>query len=118
MENELKNQILSKVEDLIKYVKDDPLYHEYLALSKKIEEHPMIPKLINDIKEDQKKAVRFEVLGDTKQVELYDEKIKAKLASLEDYPLYLDFIEVQTRLDNIFQTIKENIADNFDLKDN
>ena len=56
----------------------------------------------------------FRPLYDYQETKEYEEKIQELLNELQEYPLYLDFIEVQERLDTLFQKVRREITSCFD----
>ena len=114
MENSLKKQVKNKVVELVEVIKTSELYQTYLMLSEKMENNTEIQSRIKQIKKWQKELVRKEASGDYSETKEYEEKIQELLNELQEYPLYLDFIEVQERLDTLFQKVRREITSCFD----
>ena len=60
MEKFVKNEILSKTDELIEMIKKDDLYKRYVLVSKQMKDNEEIMTIISDIKLLQKKAVNLE----------------------------------------------------------
>lgn len=116
MEEELKKKVLNQLDNLILEVQKHPLYERYLFLSEKMKHHSSIQSLMSQIKEYQKKEVQNEAMGNQELSLEYHVKIKKLLKELESYPLYLNFIEVQQELDQVFQLIRYQLEDYFQQK--
>ena len=96
-----KKEILDKVDEIIKFIKDTREYQNYISAKKLLEEDEELNKLIAEIKEYQKSIVR----GLNKK-ELED-KIQENLDILNCSPLYLEFNNNFAEVNNLI-TIFEN----------
>lgn len=112
MEKSLNKEILDKIDEIVEFVKDSKEYQQYLFLEQKMKEHPKIPKLISEIKKLQKKAVKA---SNKEEVSIIDEEILTIQNELEDIPLYVDFLRVQSELNVTFSIIKETIDKIFEF---
>lgn len=104
------NDILSKVDEIIDYIKDSDLYKKYLFIENQMNNNQEIKSLVNDIKKLQKQAVHEQYLNNNdKKVKELDEKINNKLEKLNTIPLYSEYINIKEELNNIFSNIKNTI---------
>lgn len=107
----MNNNILIKVDKLISYVKDTEEYKDYIYLYNKLKNNSLVNKLIKEVKDIQKKIVKEESLGnDTKGLE---ERVSELLKDLNGIPLYTEFVDKQSELNIMFQTIKQTLDDYF-----
>lgn len=111
MENSLNKEILDKVEEITQFIKDSSSYQNYLLLEDKMKSHPKIPKLIEEIKKLQKRAVQMESQG--LEIDSIEKELSSLEEQLEEIPLYQDFIDTQKELNDSFSFIKESIEELF-----
>ncbi len=107
----MNKEILDKVEEIVKIVKDSPSYQTYLELENKMKSHPKIPKLIEEIKKLQKKAVQMVSQG--LEIDSIEKELSSLQEQLEEIPLYQDFVDIQKELNDSFSFIKESIEELF-----
>ncbi|MDD3241933.1 MAG: YlbF family regulator [Bacilli bacterium] len=100
----MNENILMKVDNIVEYLKDSEDYKRYIELKSYMEKDQDINILINDIKILQKKAVNDEYKGIN--VSEIDKEIERKVTILNNSIIYQEFIEVQGRLNEVFQNIK------------
>ena len=100
----MNNKVLTKVDEIVEYLKNSNDYKRYIELKSYMEKDVEINILINDVKILQKKAVNEEHKGI--EVSDIDKEIERKLAILNNNIIYQEYIEVQGRLNEVFQNIK------------
>lgn len=110
MEKLVSNEeILDKALELVKEIKNDKEYREYVTLRNEIKSNKEIIKRIENIKTLQKQYIKSACL---------DDEIKAKLdkelSELEDIPLYKEYLLKEKKINNILISIKEGINSSFD----
>lgn len=110
MEKLVSNEeILDKALELVKEIKNDKEYREYVTLRNEIKSNKEIIKRIENIKTLQKQYIKSAYL---------DDEIKAKLdkelSELEDIPLYKEYLLKEKKINNILISIKEGINSSFD----
>ena len=103
----MKDKILNKTDEIISIIKKSEEYQKYMEISNKMKEHKEIMNLIDEVKDLQKKLVKEQSLG--KDVTVLDKEIDIKLRTLEEYPIYMEYIYLQEDLDNSVQLVKEKI---------
>ena len=114
MVNFVNKEILDRVDRLVAYLKDSALYHRYQTIQTKLEDNAEIMDLIAQYKEIQKKLVRAEYENDQKDQVSCTIRLQELDLSLHAYPIYLDYLEVQQELDQVFQLIKQSMDDYFE----
>ena len=107
----MNDKILNEVDSIITLIKDSKEYKEYLFLKEKLEKNEKAKSLIKEIKNLQKELVKKEAEG-MGATDL-DKKINDNLEKLNRIPLYVDFINIQDELNNIYQDIKNRLDDYF-----
>ena len=112
----MNNQILNEVDKIVNYIKDKDDYKDYLFLKEKLANNDKATKLIKEVKHLQQEIVKLEI--EKKDIKFMEDKINKNLQELKRMPLYVEFIEKQEKLDNIYQTIKEKLDDYFNKKFN
>ena len=110
MEKLVSNEeILDKVLELVREIKNDKEYREYITLRDKVKSNKEIMERIDNIKTLQKQYIKSAYL---------DDEIKAKLdkelSELEDIPLYKEYLLKEKKINNILISIKEGINSSFD----
>ena len=103
-----KKEILDKVDEIIKFIKDTREYQNYISAKKLLEEDEELNKLIAEIKEYQKSIVR----GLNKK-ELED-KIQENLDILNSSPLYLEYNNNLAEVNNLIVIFENKINKYFE----
>ena len=110
MEKLVSNEeILDKALELVKEIKNDKEYREYVTLRNKIKSNEEIMKIIENIKTLQKQYIKSAYLDDEIKV-----KLDKELSELEDIPLYKEYLLKEKKINNILISIKEGINSSFD----
>lgn len=112
----MNNKILNEVDGIIEYIKETTDYKDYIYLKEKLSNNEKANNLIKEIKNLQKKIVKLEL--EKKDTTKEEERIKNNLAELNKMPLYVEFIEKQEVLNDMYQTIKNRLDEYFDKKFN
>ena len=97
-----KEEILEKVEEIVKFIKTSDIYKNYLKSKELLSLDKELINLIEDIKKYQKEIVKN--INKKEELEL---KIKENLDILNENPIYLEYLNYQEELNNIL-TIFEN----------
>ncbi|MBQ7136838.1 MAG: YlbF family regulator [Bacilli bacterium] len=103
----MRDKILNKVDEIIDIIRNSEEYYKYIEISNKLKEHEEIMGLIDDVKSLQKRLVKEESLN--LDISYIDKEINQKLALLEAYPIYLEYIELQESLDHSIGIVKDGI---------
>lgn len=110
MEKLVSNEeILDKALELVKEIKNDKEYREYVTLRNKIKSNEEIMKIIENIKTLQKQYIKSAYLDDEIKV-----KLDKELSELEDIPLYKEYLLKEKKINNILISIKEGINVSFE----
>ncbi len=105
MEKLVSNEeIEEKALELVKTIKKDKDYKEYIELRKKIKSNKEIMKAIDRVKSLQKSYVNSAYLDNNIKQELDNE-----LSRLESIPLYKEYIIKEKKINNILINIKEGL---------
>ena len=107
----MNSKILNEIDKIIKYIKNTEEYQSYIYLREKLLCNEKANNLISEIKNLQKKIVKLE--QEKKDVTKEEERIKNNLAELNKIPLYVEFIEKQEFLDDMYQKIKKKLDEYF-----
>lgn len=100
MNKELKKEI----DLLIIKIKDSTIYKEYISVLNKVNKSDDINRLVDEIKDIEKKLVRTPSI-------VLEESLKSKQQELNDIPLYQDYKEKLEELNNMLLTVKEKFDD-------
>ncbi len=111
MENLSNQEILNKVQEIVDFVKSTEDYQNYLYLEEKMKKHPIIPKMIEEIKKVQKEVVQRESKG--LDITMLEQDISSLESELKDIPLYQDFLTEQEKLNELFIHIKNTVEQFF-----
>ena len=110
MEKLVSNEeILDKALELVKEIKNDKEYREYVTLRNEIKSNKEIMERIENIKTLQKQYIKSAYLDDEIKV-----KLDKELSELEDIPLYKEYLLKEKKINNILISIKEGINSSFD----
>ena len=110
MEKLVSNEeILDKALELVKEIKNDKEYREYVTLRNEIKSNKEIMKRIENIKTLQKQYIKSAYLDDEIKV-----KLDKELSELEDIPLYKEYLLKEKKINNILTSIKEGINVSFE----
>ena len=105
MEKLVSNEeIEEKALELVKTIKKDKDYKEYIELRKKIKSNKEIIEAIDRVKSLQKSYVNSAYLDDNIKQELDNE-----LNLLESIPLYKEYLIKEKKINNILINIKEGL---------
>ncbi len=110
MEKLVSNEeILDKALELVKEIKNDKEYREYVTLRNEIKSNKEIMERIENIKTLQKQYIKSAYLDDEIKV-----KLDKELSELEAIPLYKEYVLKEKKINNILISIKEGINSSFD----
>ena len=105
--------LLNKVDDLVSTIKDSKEYKHYLELEDKISNNEEILSLINEVKSIEKKIVNGKSKDNTDKLK---KELDLLINKLNEYPLYVEYIELQEEFNNLFGTIKDKLNKYFEDK--
>ena len=97
-------EIEEKALELVKTIKKDNDYKEYIELRKKIKSNKEIIEAIDRVKSLQKSYVKSAYLDNNIKQELDNE-----LSLLESIPLYKEYLIKEKKINNIMINIKEGL---------
>ncbi len=108
----MNDPILNKLDELINMLGNNEDYKEYLLLREKVLNNKEIVNLIAEVKDCQKLLVKRE--HNNEPVEELEKKLDDLNKSLNEYPLYCDFIEKQGKLNLVYDGIASQLQDCID----
>ena len=111
MEKFVNNNITSKIEEIIDFIKDSKEYQDYLFLFDKLSKNDRCNSLIKLVKTLQKELVKKQAHG--QNVNELEKKINKLVSELNTIPLYVEFIDKQQDLNKIYQSIKIRLDNYF-----
>ena len=109
MVRQLNKEILDKVEEIVGYIKDTPEYKNYLKAKELLSHDTELTTLIEKVKKYQKEIVN----NKNKESEL-ELKINECLDTLNSSPLYIEFMNYQTDVNNMLTIFENKINKYFD----
>ena len=99
--------VKSRVEELVSYIQNTKEYQNCIQIREKMKNNLELQKLIEEIKDNQKKYIRSG----------YDTRIKEHLDSLEkqleDIPIYSVYLENLERVNEMISYVQERLNDYF-----
>jgi len=107
----MNNKILNEVENIVSFIKESDTYKDYIFLKEKLSNNETAMSLINEIKTIQKQLVKKEV--NNEDIKDLDNLIKEKEEELNRIPLYIEYINKQEQLNDLYQDIKQRLDDYF-----
>lgn len=108
-QTDLNKEILDKVDEIIEVIKTSSDYQKYLSLQEKMNNNQELMKLINEVKTLQKALVN----GKDKKNEL-----KEKMSLLENNPMYREYNNTLSEINNKFAIIENTLNNYFEKKFN
>ena len=100
----LENKVLSKIDEIIDYIKDSNTYKRFNIVEEQMSNNDELMSLINEIKVIQQEIVKREEIDlDTQDLSNMYQALKKELYS---YPIYVEYNELLEELDNTYQEIK------------
>lgn len=108
----MNKKILDKLEEIVSYIEESKTYKDYQFLKEKINNNDKITNLITTIKTKQKELVNKEYRHE--ETTLLEEELTNLEKQLNEIPLYCDFLNKQTELNEIFTSIKTQIEECLD----
>ena len=107
----MNNKILNEVDNIVSFIKESDTYKDYLFLKEKLSNNETAMSLINEIKSIQKEIVKKEV--NKEDIKDLDNLIKEKEKELNSIPLYIEYLNTQEQLNDLYQDIKQRLDDYF-----
>ena len=107
MVNKLNNEILNKVDEIVNFIKNSDDYQKFLLLQEKMNDNKNIINLINEVKALQKDIVH----GKDKE-----KKLKEKMNLLDNDPLYREYNNTLSEINNRIAIVENTLNNYFDKK--
>ena len=104
MVKSLSSEVLSKVDEIVKYIEESDNYKKFKKIEDKMILDKDIMSKISQVKSLQKKIVKLEI--DKKDISLLEEEIESIISELNTYPIYLEYSYLLEDLNSTFQEIK------------
>ncbi len=101
--------IKQEVDNLIKLIKESPVYKEHANLETKVNDNKDISYLVKDIKQLQQQAVKAQYKDNKKELTKLEALIETKIKSLYNIPIYQDYIEAAEQLNDVLKEIKKRM---------
>ena len=101
-------EIIEKTKELVKTIKEDNLYKEYMELRHELKSNKKINNKIEEVKRLQRKYVK----GNYQDKELLD-NINTLTKELDSIPLYYIYSQKEEDLNNNLLLIKEGLSSSF-----
>lgn len=111
MEKQMNNKILDSIDDIIDFIKESDTYKDYTFLKDKLSKNEKANFLIKEIKKNQQELVKKEI--NNEDIKELENKINNNLKELNKIPLYVEYINTQEKLNDLYQEIKSRLDDYF-----
>ena len=111
MEKFVNNNITSKIDEIIDFIKDSKEYQDYLFLFDKLSKNDRCNSLIKQVKTLQKALVKKQAHG--QNINELEEEINKLVSELNAIPLYVEFVDKQQELNEVYQSIKIRLDNYF-----
>lgn len=106
MEKFVNKEILKEVDEMITMIHQSEKYRRYEQIKEKLKKNEEIMQWITQYKKIQKQLVKAEYEKQMDQKTEYDQQLKDIQEQLNQYPIYIDYLELQEELNQLFQQIK------------
>ncbi len=103
----MNKEILNKIDEIIHLIEDSSVYQKYLALQKEINKNDELVKLINKVKVLQKDVVHHLTSK---------EELNKIMDELNNHPLYREYNNTLSELNNTYAIIENSINHYFQDK--
>ena len=103
----MNNDILQKVDEIIKTIEESTIYKKYLDLKTQIDKNKELKTLINEVRVLQK-----DVVHKIKEKDILDDK----LHELNTHALYIEYINTLDEINNTFSIIENSLNNYFNSK--
>ena len=114
----VKQQMIeNKINKLFNTIENSKEYQDYLKIGSSLEKDKRINKLINEIKNLQKKSTKLEYEKNDKYKEI-DEYIEKKVEELNNIPAYREYLHKMNEFNDILAMSSKTIEDYVDEKIN
>lgn len=107
----MNDKILKEVDNIVDYIRDSDDYKDYIYLKEKLSKNKKANDLIQKIKVIQKKLVKLEL--NKNDTSILEQEMNLYLEELNKIPLYVEYIQKQEYLNQVYQTIKTRLDDYF-----
>lgn len=97
---------MSKLEELLDLIKEDPNFKYYQELESKVNSSTEVIKKVEKIKHLQKEMVLVKEVQKLEKLKKLEEKYNQMLLEIEAIPGLLDYLELQVYYNNLIQDIK------------
>lgn len=113
MAKSVNEEILKKVDELITEIKRSSDFQNYKYLTEKLEKNSTIKTKVQEIKQLQKELTKREYYHQdtSEQVQKWNKEVE----TLQQIPLYQDWITTQEKLNQYCQEIKSQLESCFDF---
>ena len=99
MGNMLNNEILTKLDEIVDYIKDSDTYKRFVIVKKQIDNNIELKNKFDYIKFIQREMIKT----NNKDLEL---EYNTLVNELNNYPQYSEYLELLDELNNLYQEIK------------
>ncbi len=103
----MNKEILNKIDEIINLIEDSSVYQKYLTLQREIEKNDELVKLINKVKVLQKDVVHHLTSK---------EELNKVMDELNNHPLYREYNNTLSELNNTYAIIENSINHYFQDK--
>ena len=103
----MNKEILNKIDEIIHLIEDSSVYQKYLTLQREIEKNDELVKLINKVKVLQKDVVHHLTSK---------EELNKVMDELNNHPLYREYNNTLSELNNTYAIIENSINHYFQDK--
>ena len=100
--------INESIDNLFETISNSSLYREYLSITDVLKNDVEVNKLVNEIKQLQKKSVNLEYNGDDSYKEI-DKEIDSKVKILNDMPIYKEYLIRMNKFNDVLSQSSYNI---------
>ena len=100
------DEILAKVDEIIKYIEDSEDYQKYLLIKEKMNNDYEINELLNEIKHLQK------ILANNYNKNIENE-LEEKNKELNNIPLYREYLNTLDEVNSVYNIIENNLNNYF-----
>ncbi len=109
MEEELQKKLLSELDQLLDDIRASSLYHDFKKVQAQLKKDTEVMLLIQNIKQWQRQIVLTEHGYQKQDVISLEGNITEALTTLEQIPLYTEYVRLQQELDDLIQEITNRI---------
>ncbi len=102
---------MTEADKLLKMIEDDPVVKRYRQIEEKMNASKDIKQQINRLKSVQKQLINARHIGKVEAIKQFEKDYDERLRQIEDFPLMAEYLQLQTEINDMLQSVIQIIED-------